>query len=155
MYTEQDEAVITGRIRKYWIMLAIGAAIPLAVFVFAITKRIEPLAMAAAAALFIYALFMILEFIVPCVNYRRFLRGIHNGLSREIAGTVVEISDKEELQDGVRVLPVRVFMPKEDDEHIVYLNADKRDMMPGPGADVRLNCQGRHILGLMPLTEDA
>ena len=149
MYTENDEKRMTARIRRYWIITIVLTAALIGVYATAMVIRSQPLAMVAGGLTFVTFLFMMLEYVYPCVRYRRFLRGLKNGLTREIAGEVVDISDREEEQDGVRVLPVRVLLTKEQDEHIVYLNADKRDMFPNVGATVRLNCQGRHILGLL------
>ena len=70
------------------------------------------------------------------------------GLSREMRGRIVEVSNKEDLQDGVRVLPVRIYLEDEQDERIVYLNASKKDMFPNEGENVILHCYGRHIRGV-------
>ena len=60
------------------------------------------------------------------------------------------ITDQEDLQDGVRVLPVHIFLESEQDERIVYLDVSKADQFPAPGARVRLNCFGRHIKEAVP-----
>ena len=94
------------------------------------------------------------------------------GLSRELRGTIAGIGEVPELQDGARVLPVRLVLdpdadgdgrdrperrasveavrlgleePDGSDERIVYLNVSKREGFPGAGARVALTCFGRHI----------
>jgi hypothetical protein len=82
----------------------------------------------------------------------------------------VEVSEKEEAQDGARVLPVRIRLDEAslkaqgapgasvasrrmglesaqdtEDERIVYLNVSKRGLMPPEGTRVLLHCFGRHI----------
>ena len=108
-----------------------------------------------------------LAYLWPNSRYRGFLRDMETGLSRDVRGTILEISDVPEMQDGAMVLPVRVQLDAaeatpvqvsaaarrleavtgEDTEaeRIVYLNASKREGFPKPGAAVVLHCFGRHV----------
>ena len=56
------------------------------------------------------------------------------------------IDEAPRMQDGARVLPLRLFLEDRQDERIVYLNAGWRRGFPGPGERVRLRLCGRHIV---------
>ena len=169
MYTEQDLNVINARIRKNWLVLGPILAALLAGYIYALSAGIEWLAMVLGALLFVAACYGLLAYLIPNMRYRGFLLDMEAGLSRDVRGTIVEISGTPELQDGAMVLPVRVKLDPDqlessmpvgtveskrlglesnedtEDERIVYLNTSKRAMLPGPGTEVVLHCYGRHI----------
>ena len=145
MYSEEDMKVINGKIRKNWLVLAPILVIILSVYIYALRSGVEWLAMVMGPLLFVAACYGLLAYLVPNIRYRNFLLDMENGLSRDMKGRIVEISQQAEPQDGAMVLPVRVFLDDIQDEHIVYLNASKRDRFPDAGADVLLHCYGRHI----------
>ncbi len=170
MYSEKDFAVINGKIRKNWLVLTPILAALVAAYVCALRAGIKWLAMAAGALLFIAACYGLLAYLMPNMRYRGFLEGLENGLTRDVRGEIVAVSDVPEYQDGARVVPVRVraepdggdgpearhtsalaerLRLNEDEdteaERIVYLNVSKREGFPGPGARVTLRCCGRHI----------
>ena len=169
MYTEQDLNVINARIRKNWLVLGPILAALLAGYIYALSAGIEWLAMVLGALLFVAACYGLLAYLIPNMRYRGFLLDMEAGLSRDVRGTIVEISGTAELQDGAMVLPVRVKLDPDqlesampvgtveskrlglesqedtEDERIVYLNTSKRAMLPGPGTEVVLHCYGRHI----------
>lgn len=169
MYTEQDLNVINARIRKNWLVLGPILAALLAGYIYALSAGIEWLAMVLGALLFVAACYGLLAYLIPNMRYRGFLLDMEAGLSRDVRGTIVEISGTPELQDGAMVLPVRVKLDPDqlessmpvgtveskrlglesnedtEDERIVYLNTSKRALLPGPGTEVVLHCYGRHI----------
>ena len=145
MYTQQDKNEISRRIRKYSVITAILAVALIAVEIVGLKMRLEALSMIDFALLFAVVFFMWSMYLWPCIRYNTFLKDMDTGLAREVTGSIVEISKQEDYQDGVRVLPVRIFLEKEQDERIVYLDVSKADQFPAPGAKVRLNCFGRHI----------
>ena len=145
MYSEQDFIDINRRIHKNTAALIPTVVVILAAYIFAMKARIQPLAMGAGVALVLALCFGIGFFLLPNLRYRGFLQDMQTGLNREMEGTIVEISDHVEPQDGARVHQVRLLLTKEEDERIVYLNASKREGFPGPGAKVKLSLYGRHI----------
>ena len=145
MYTEQDMAVIRRRIRKYAVITIVLVAVLLAGYVIGMQRRMELWVMVDAALIFSVLTYMFGLYLYPCMRYKIFLRDMKEGLAREVEGTIVEISEKEENQDGVRVLPVRICLKADQDERIIYLNASKTEHFPKAGTEVRLNCYGRHI----------
>lgn len=145
MYTEQDMLQIRQRIKKYCLIL-----VPLVValvigYIACLRLRTQVGAIVFSILIFSTICFLWAMYLYPCIRYSRFLKDMDEGLTREMAGSIVEISDKVDLQDGVRVLPVRIFLEEEQDERIVYLNASKANSFPKPGAKVQLSCFGRHI----------
>lgn len=174
MYSEQDFNEINGKIRKNWLALGPVLAALLAAYVYGFVARIKWLAMTAGPLLFVAACFGVLAWLWPNGRYKRFLEDMESGLSREVRGTIVEIGETAELQDGARVLPVRVKLEPDEarasleasvasrrlslesredteDERIVYLNASKREGFPEEGSAVRLDCFGRHIKSVAAL----
>lgn len=145
MYTQQDRDQAKNRIRKYCVIMAVIEAVLIALYVVCIKQRWQVALIADGCAMFAVICFMWLMFIWPCIRYNGFLRDMSEGIGRKLEGSIVEISQQEDLQDGVRVLPVRIFLKEEQDERIVYLNATKAENFPKAGAEVRLNCFGRHI----------
>lgn len=143
MYSQQDQVEINGRIKKYAVITAILTAALIAADVVGAKMRIEWLVMVVGALLFIVNCFMWVLYLWPCIRYSIFLKDMRTGLAREMTGELLSMSE-EELQDGVRVLPVHILL-KEDDERIVYLNASKAEGFPKMGERVHLNCFGRHI----------
>jgi hypothetical protein len=158
---------VNGRIRRGWLVLAPVLAVFAAAFVFALVKRNHALALVAAPLLIVAFIYGFVAHLWPNLRYRRFLKDMESGLSRDVRGVIVAIADEAEYQDGAVVLPVRLRLTEapqaasrgsalserlqlesgEDtrEERIVYLNASKRAMMPQPGATVTLRCFGRHI----------
>ena len=169
MYSERDMLEINGRIRRGWLVLTPILAVCAAAFVFALVKRNHALALASAPLLIVVFIYGFIAYLWPNLRYRRFLQDMQNGLSRDMRGVIVEISEKAELHDGAMVLPVRVLLSGSDgdagrgtsalserirqleagedtrEERIVYLNASKRDMLPPAGSAVTMHCFGRHI----------
>ena len=153
MYSEQDLKIIDGKIRKNFAVLTPIVVAILAVYIYALHVRIEWLAMAMGAVLFIALCYGIVAYLIPNISYHNFLRNMQLGLSRELRGTILSISDQAEMQDGARVLPVHLMLTEEQDERIVYLNASKREQLPPPGTEVRLRLYGRHIREVLPVEE--
>ena len=171
MYTERDMNDINARIRKVWLALVPVLLVIAAAYIYALTARVQWLALAAGPLLFVVACYGFLAHLWPNMRYRNFLRDMENGLSREIRGTIIEVAETPQPQDGAMVLPVRLRLAEEEgadrpavgesaqahrlrleeagedtrNERILYLNASKRDGLPAPGTVVTLRCFGRHI----------
>ena len=146
MYSDKDLAQINGKLKKNAVVLTIVTAVLLGGFIAALIIGIEWLAMVMGPVVFVAIAYGFTAYIIPNANYRRFLKDVQEGLSREMRGSVVEISANEEEQDGVRVLPVRIHLADEDDERFVYLNVSKKDLFANVGDSISMKCYGRHIL---------
>lgn len=169
MYSERDMLEVNFRIRRGWLVLAPVLAVFAAAFVFALVKRNHTLALVALPLMIVAFIFGFVAYLWPNLRYRRFLRDMAHGLSRDVRCVIVNVADEAELQDGAVVLPVRVQLTEANsgaqnaasalseriqrleagkdtrEERIVYLNASKRDQLPPAGAAVTLHCFGRHI----------
>ena len=146
MYSEKDFADIRRRIVRGRMALAPVLIALAALVVVGLSRRVSFLAYGGAALLAAALVFGFAFYLLPCHRYLAFLNDLQKGLSRQMTGTVVSISDTPQPQDGARVLPVRLLLKDEQDERIIYLNASKRDRFPGPGAQVHVTLCGRHIL---------
>ena len=145
MYSEADFSAIRRRILRIRAAL-IPALLALAgLAVLSLVRRWKALAYLSAAGLAVAAVFGIAFYLIPCLRYLRFLNDLKAGLSRKMTGTVVSVAGESEIQDGARVLPVHLLLDDPQDERIIYLNASKRDLFPGPGARVTVTLCGRHI----------
>lgn len=145
MYSKQDYMQINRKIRKKEAILGAVLLVMLAGYTIALILRIRWLAMLCGPLLFVAACFGITFALWPDLRYRNFLRDLDSRLTQEISGTVLSVSQEAELQDGALVLPVHIWLDKDQDDHIVYLNASKADGFPPAGTKVTLQCGGRHI----------
>lgn len=145
MYTEQDRTEIRQRIIRYSVITVLIALLLLAGYVLGMIYRWEIWVMIDSVLIFSTFCFGWTMYVYPCLRYNNFLKDMQSGLGRSMEGKIVEVSQNEDYQDGVRVLPVRILLKEEQDERIVYLNVTKKEMFPAEGAEVRLNCYGRHI----------
>lgn len=150
MYSDKDIADISRRITRYRLTLLPVLAALAALAVLGYVRRVQWLAMGGLAVLAAAACFGLIYFLLPCLRYRAFLTDMQTGLSREMVGSVVSVSEEVEPQDGARVHQVHILLTEEQDERIVYLNDAKRDMMPPVGAEARFRLYGRHIREILP-----
>ncbi|MBQ3479497.1 MAG: hypothetical protein IJH25_15165 [Clostridia bacterium] len=150
MYTDRDTIEITNKLRKNWAVLTPVLLVILGFYILALRQRVEWLAMVMGPLLFATACFGFIAYIYPNTKYRRFLEELQTGLTREMRGIIVSVSDTPEEQDGAMVLPVHLFLSEEQDERIVYLNVSKADQLPKIGSEVLLRCCGRHIKEAIP-----
>lgn len=151
MYTEKDMLDINRRIARYRNRLAPVVLALLALSALGYARRVRPLALGALALATAAACFGLIFYLWPCLRYRAFLKDMGEGLSREMVGTVVSVSDAVELQDGARVRQVHILLTEEQDERIIYLNASKGEFMPPVGVEARFKLYGRHIREIVPV----
>ena len=115
MYSQQDYLDINRKIRKKEAILGAVLLVILAGYIAALIMRVRWLAMLCGPLLFVAGCFGIIFALWP------------------------------ELQDGAMVFPVHIRLDKDQDDHIVYLNASKAEGFPPAGTKVILQCGGRHI----------
>ena len=116
MYSAQDMNDVNARLRKAWLALIPVMVLIAGAYIYALAARVRWLAMVAGPLLFVVACYGFLAHLWPNMRYRNFLRDMENGLSRELCGTIIEISETPQLQDGAMVLPVRVRLSEENTE---------------------------------------
>ena len=145
MYTEADIREVRRRIlrdRALWLSVTALMLLP---GLFGLVRRIVGLFYLSIAMAVVAAIFGLLYIQRPWLEYLRFLTDMRAGLTRELSGTVVNISQVPTLRDGARVLPVHLQLDEGGEERIVYLNVSKGDRFPGVGGHVFLKLCGRHI----------
>ena len=145
MYSEADYAAIDRKIRRAEWALFPALVLLAAAYAAGFALRLRWLSTLAGILLSVAAIFGFTFVLVPEWRYRRFLMDMQSGLSRELTGTIGDISEETERQDGCRVRKVHVTLAEDGDERTVYLNASKADGFPEPGSAVRLRLYGRHI----------
>ena len=145
MYSEQDMREIDAHIRRNLLIGVPVLSVLVVCLIVALKVRLQWLAYASAVLLAVAIIFGTSFYLMPNLNYRRFLLDLQSGLTRELTGTILEIADKTQTQDGARVLPVRLLLADGTDERIVYLNASKADQFPNMGEAIRLKLCGRHV----------
>ena len=145
MYTQQDFDEVRGKLRKdlYFGIPALAAAI--ALYVVGIKEGSRWLVYGAAALIFIVFCFTWTMYLWPHIKYLNFLKNMQRGLSREAVGTINEIGETDEMQDGARVRSVHLLLDAEQDERILYMNAAKLERLPKAGSHIKVICYGRHI----------
>lgn len=153
MYSERDITEARARFRRSVASLIVALVAILALYAFALARRVQALAYAAAALLAVAACYGLLAKVVPYQRYLRFLTEVNEGGRHEFVGTLTNVSTQSEPQDGATVLPVHLMLDAEQDERTYYLNASKAEGFPAPGTHVRLKCFGRHIVEAEVLPE--
>lgn len=151
MYSEKDVLEINRRINRYRLALIPVVAALLALAALGYVWRVKPLALGALALAAVAAIFGFVFYLWPCMRYRGFLKDMSEGLSREMVGKVVSVSDAIEPQDGARVHHVHILLSAEQDERIIYINDSKRDRLPPVGTEARFILFGRHIRDIAPV----
>ena len=145
MYTQTDVTQAKQSIRKDIIVAIPLIAATVALYVYGIQAGIRWVVFVAGALFFIVCCFLWSMYFWPHIRYYRFLHDINTGLSREMHGKLERIGEENELQDGVWVRSVYVFLEEEQDERILYINIDKMGELPAVGMPLNVRCYGRHI----------
>lgn len=173
MYTQRDLQQVNAALRREWFILGPVLLVLAGAYVYALAARVRWLAMVCGSLLFVVLCYGLLARIRPLMRYRRFLRDLEQGLTRQVRGTVLQIGERAELQDGAMVLPVRLLLAEgepsvrreslaaerlnartgtdDGNERILYINYSKRQAMPRVGQRATFTCFGRHIRAV---TED-
>ena len=145
MYNEKDISEINGRIVKYSIVLVVATLIVAVPFVLSMALRWGEWVKLFGALVFVVFTYVWCAHLYPCIRYHGFLTDMKDGLSRDMDAEILEVAEKEELQDHVRVYPVHILVQKDQEERIVYINVSKAEGFPKAGSMVHLDCFGRHI----------
>lgn len=137
--------------------LALGGAeaLLLAVYVAGIALGARWLMLAALLPAFAFALFWGDLFLLPALRYRRFLRGLGEGLRRRATCEVERLEDAVQMQDGARVRALHVRLAEDGDARIYYVNVDHAARFPQPGARIWLESCGRHVTNFGPWAGEA
>lgn len=145
MYTPDDLRHACRQQRRQ-IALLLALLLPLlAAYVLALIHGSRSLMLILAILAFAWCLFAGDLLVLPARRYVRFLKEMGEGLRRKCICTPDCLSEKTELQDGVRVHALQVKLA-DGDSRIYYINASKIEFLPEMGKTVLLTSWGRHIV---------
>lgn len=136
MYTQQDYQDMTTQWRRRWMWLGLAMLVPLAVLVWSLVRRIQPLTVGITILMACSMLFVHGVSISPVGAYRRYIGGLLSGRNREMEGLFKGFGDQYAVRDGVRFLPLmlNVGAPEEPkDDRLLYwdLNLPLPDWQEG------------------------
>ncbi len=89
--------------------------------------------------------------LTPLLCYRRYLKEIQRGLSREVSGVVVRFDETTTFRDGLRFYALVVNigdLANPEDERLLYWDARLTRPLWSAGDSVRLLAHGNDIIGL-------
>lgn len=123
MYTQQDYQDITNQWRRRLTRLGLAMLVPLAVLIWSLVKRIQPLTVGVTILMGCVALFIYGVAIFPVGAYRKHIEELLRGRNREMEGIFKGFDGKYAVRDGVRFLPLmfNVGDPQEPkDDRLLY-----------------------------------
>lgn len=123
MYTQQDYQDITNQWRRRLTRLGLAMLVPLAVLIWSLVKRIQPLTVGVTILMGCVALFIYGVAISPVGAYRKHIEELLRGRNREMEGIFKGFDGKYAVRDGVRFLPLmfNVGDPQEPkDDRLLY-----------------------------------
>ena len=145
MYSEADMTLIKSKVRKNLLVLALVLAVLITGYVITIVKAVQWLMMVFGALIFVAICYAVIVYLAPNIRYLIFLKDMKNGLEKDFSGHILSVDEKEETQDGVRVLPVHFYIDADNDERLFYLNASKQELFKVTDGTTTIRCYGRHI----------
>ena len=151
LYSTESYAAIDAQVRRRLIWLFAGVLVLLAVFVFAMVRRIQWLAMVSFSLAGCFAVFFGDLFCGPLVRYRRLVRGALSGRNHEQVLTFDRTEPDISVVEGVSRNSL-IFLGEADKhgdrEQLLYW--DRELPMPAltPGQDYRVKYTGKNIIGM-------
>ena len=151
MYSEQSLHEINGKLKRRFTVLGIVLTVLLAVFVWAMTARVEWAAMTSLSLAGVFAIFFTDLFCLPLVRYRRLIRSALTGRrhmkSLEFARTEPDVFSV----DGITCRGL-IFLgdPDKHGSREMLLYWDNEIPLPElePGTVYGVEFTGRNIIGL-------
>lgn len=154
LYSEQDSAQNSARIRKELLIVAL-IALPFALLMaVAFRLRVEWLCIVACFALGSALILGIDLKIMPLARYGRFLKNLRQGLTRRTAGTLVRISEEPVYEEGVwmRECILNIYEDQSPEgERRFLLDCAKEIPQELIGRDVALTSQANAVLDVCAL----
>ena len=154
LYSEQDSALNSARMKREMGKIALCALAPLALTVAAFFLRVEWLCMIGCMLTGGVLIFLIDLSVMPLWRYGRFLREITSGLTRRTAGTLVRIGEDMMYTDGVwmRECILNIYEDLSEDGERRFL-LDSAKSVPGEliGRDVVLTSHGNTVLDVQAM----
>ncbi len=160
LYSDQSYAAIDRQLKHRLIFLAVVTAVFLGFFVWAMTARIQWLAMVAASLAGCFVIFFAELFCAPLVRYRRLVRSALSGKDHEKTMEFLRKEPDSSMVDGVSCNSL-IFLgdPDKHGSREVLLYWDRELPMPElkSGAEYTVRYTGKNIIGIQShpgFTED-
>ena len=158
LYSEQDSALNTARMKRELGKIALCALAPLALTVASFLLRVEWLCMAGCMLTGGMIIFLTDLLVMPLWRYSRFLREITSGLTRRTAGTLMRIGEDMVYTDGVwmRECILNIYEDmSEDGERRFLLDSAKSVSGELIGRNVVLTSHGNTVLDVQAMENGA
>lgn len=162
VHTEADRAKNRALIRRMLIVFGILLGIAIALIVAALIWRDPtqlnnpnewPSQIAVMAITLVFGALLIFLWgmkMTPLMSYRRYLKDIFSGLTRDVQGIVVRIDEDTTFRDGVSFHAVIVNIgdvAEPEDERLLYWDSQLPRPDISPGEDVFFLAHGNDIIG--------
>jgi len=158
MYNQQDNAANQQRIKKetgFMLLCMLPFAAAAAAF---FAARMEPACIVSVVLTVSVMIFLWDMKLGPQLRYRRFLREIQSGLSRETVGALVRVSPDPVYQDGVysREIFINIYEDlSEEGERRFLLDCVKALDETLMGKDIVITSHGSYVIGIEPAVTGA
>ncbi|WP_102410329.1 hypothetical protein [Beduinella massiliensis] len=151
LYGQEDFASNQRQLRREWVRLAILSLPLLLLLIFSLVRRMEMATILVTIVWGALAIFLGSLKLGPVYAYRRYLREVTSGLSRETQGVVVSYAEDLTFKEGVQfhVLTVNVGQTgDEEDDRIFYFDHYKPQPGLTPGERVNVTSHSNFVIGL-------
>jgi hypothetical protein len=128
MYTQSELDQLNDDLRKRWIIYAIPALLLLALQVYSLTLRIEPLTIALAILVCFWSVFYISLQILPVIRYRTHVYSVLHGITHTVRAVFDHLDLDDSLVEGVNYRAMHVLCQDEkgdDYERLFYWDLQK------------------------------
>ncbi len=156
LYSDQSYLSIDRQLKRRLVLLFAVLAVLLGIFVWAMTARIQWLAIVSASLAGCFAVFFADLFCAPLVRYRRLVRSALNGRSHEKDLEYVRTEPDRSVVDGVACSSL-IFLGDPDKhgsrEMLLYWDRELPAPDLEPGTVYTVSFTGRNIIGIRSLQD--
>ncbi|GHU68952.1 hypothetical protein FACS1894184_12060 [Clostridia bacterium] len=154
VYTAKDEASLSGQLRRSWIAAGVFAAVLTAALIPTLVVRIQWATMLVTIVLGGLGIFLWGMKITPALSYRRHVREIHSGLSRQVEGRLRQVDEGVTFREGIDCYAFVVDVG-DDAEHVdpknerlLYWDAQKPMPKWQVGDNLRITAHGNDVISI-------
>ena len=149
LYSQEDAHTNEVQMKGVWMLLGVISVLPLAALVASLVVRMEWLTIAITVLWGGMLIFWGEMKFAPVWAYRRYLRAMENGLTREAEGVLVSLAEEGTYKEGVffssMILNVDEKLVPEG-ERLFYVDRCKDLPALVPGDRVHLTSHGNYVV---------
>ena len=156
IYTEADVQAINHQVKRGLTVMGLSAAVAVVATVITLVYRVQWLTIAITLFWGSLTIFFWSMKMTPPLSYRRHLKEIHQGLSRQTLGQVVQLSEDLTHREGIDFYALIINIGEEDDpedERLFYWDAQKPRPDFAPGDRLEIISHGNDIIGMRKLPQ--